>query len=106
MPQTILGVSAPAKECTDIKCPFHGDLTVKKETVRGKVIKKDINHSATIELHRLHYLPKYERHEVRRVRIRVHNTACLNAAVGANVVVARTRPLSKTKNHVIIQVLP
>ncbi len=105
MPEKILGVQAPSKSCTDRKCPFHGDITVKKDTVQGQVIKKDINHSATIESYRLHHLPKYERHEVRRVRMRVHNPACLDAKIGAKVLAARTRPLSKTKNYVIIQIV-
>lgn len=105
MPHEIFGAKAPAKECTDRKCPFHGDITLKKELMQGKVIKKDINHSATIELHKLHYLPKYERSEIRRVRMRVHNPACIDAPIGAKVTVARTRPLSKTKNHIIIQIL-
>ena len=101
----IFGIKAPAKTCTDSKCPFHGSILVKKELLKGKVIKKDINRSATIEWFRQHFIPKYERYETRRSRMRVHNPACLNAAVGAEVTVARTRPLSKTKNHVIIQIV-
>ena len=34
--------------------------------------------------------------------MRVHNPACIDAGVGQEVVAARTHPLSKTKNHVII----
>ncbi len=104
MNTTILGLTAPTQNCTDHKCPFHGDLNVKRELFRGKVVKKDINHSATIEWFRSHHVPKYERFEIRRVRLRVHNPPCLDAHVGDEVLVARTRPLSKTKNHVIIQV--
>ncbi|HIG92967.1 MAG: small subunit ribosomal protein S17 [archaeon GW2011_AR9] len=100
----ILGIPAPGKVCSDIKCPFHGKILVKNELLTGKVIKKDINHSATIEWFTQYHLPKYERFETRRSRMRVHNPACINATVGAMVIVARTRPLSKTKNHVIIQV--
>lgn len=105
MKKEILGFKAPAKECTDAKCPFHGQIAPKEEMFRGKVIRKDINRSATIEWFRSQYLPKYERYEVRRSRMRVHNPACLNAEVGQEVVALRTRPLSKTKNHVIIQVV-
>lgn len=101
----VLGVNAPAKECTDIKCPFHGEISVKKELLKGKVVKRDINRSATIEWLKSIYVKKYERYEVKRYRMRTHNPACLNAKIGEKVVVARTRPLSKTKHHVIIQVL-
>ena len=105
MKKEIFGVPAPTKECTDRHCPFHGQIGVKKELFRGIVIKKDLNRSATIEWSRSVYVPKYERYEKKRSRLRVHNPVCLDAEVGDKVVVARTRPLSKTKNHVIIQKL-
>ncbi len=99
----ILGVKAPEKDCTDKKCPFHGEINVKKELFKGKIVKKDINHSATIEWFRTAYIAKYERYEVKRSRLRVHNPACIDANIGDEVLIARTRPLSKVKNHVIIQ---
>jgi small subunit ribosomal protein S17 len=105
MKKEILGIKAPKKTCTDKKCPFHGQLNVKKELFRGKVIKKDSHHTAVIEWDRQHYLPKYERYEMRRSRLKVHNPPCLNAQVNQKVLAARTRPLSKTKNHVIIQII-
>ena len=105
MTREVLGVKAPKKECTDKNCPFHSGLVVKKELFKGKLIKKDINHSATIEWNRPFFIPKYERYEVRRSRMRVHNPACVDAQVGQQVLVARTRPISKTKNHVILQTL-
>ncbi|HIJ12021.1 TPA: 30S ribosomal protein S17 [Candidatus Woesearchaeota archaeon] len=105
MTTTILGVKAPTKKCTDGNCPFHGSLNVKKETFKGTVIKRDSNHTATIEWFRPRLVPKYERYEIRRSRMRVHNPACVDAQVGQPVFVVRTRPLSKTKNAVILSVL-
>ncbi|MBI4151434.1 30S ribosomal protein S17 [Candidatus Woesearchaeota archaeon] len=104
MKSEILGVSAPQKECTDVKCPFHGQLTVKRELFKGTLIKKDVSRSATIEWFRPFYVPKYERYEVRRYHLRVHNPGCINAGIGDEVLVAKTRPLSKTKHHVILHV--
>ena len=101
----ILGVKAPQKECTDKKCPFHGEIIPKEEIFRGVVVRRDVNHSATIEWSRAKYVPKYERSETRRSRMRVHNPACINAEVGQEVIAARTRPLSKTKTHVIIGIV-
>lgn len=104
----IFGIAAPKRaydsKYHDKKCPFTGNLAVKKEFLQGKVIKKDTNKSATIEWFHQFYVPKYERFEVRRSRLRVHNPPCIDAKVGQMVLVARTRPLSKTKNHVIIQI--
>jgi small subunit ribosomal protein S17 len=105
MKKEILGVQAPNKECTDGKCPFHGEINVKQELFTGRVVKKDINRSATIEWNRSIHIKKYERYEKKRSTMRVHNPACIDAEVGQDVVVARTRPISKTKNHVILGVL-
>ena len=105
----VLGIPAPERAFDSVyhhkNCPFTGNLAVKKEMLSGVVIKKDTNKSATIEWNRSRYVPKYERYEVRRSRLRVHNPPCLDAQVGQKVLVARTRPLSKTKNHVILQII-
>jgi len=98
------GMKNPKKECTDKKCPFHGEINVKKGLFVGKVIKKDIYRSATIEWFHQYYVPKYERYELRRSRLRVHNPACIDAEIGQEVLVAQTRPLSKIKHHVILEV--
>ena len=107
--KTVLGFEAPkeafASENHDVNCPFTGTLAVKNELVRGVVIKKDISKSATIEWTRSKLIPKYERYEVRKSRMRVHNPPCLDAQIGDSVVAARTRPISKTKHHVIIKVI-
>ena len=102
----VLGVRAPkvTVSVNDKKCPFTGGLVVKNELLKGKVIKKDINHSATIEWQRSVYVPKYERYSTKRSRVRVHNPEAIDAQVGDFVVAARTRPLSKTKHHVIIEI--
>jgi small subunit ribosomal protein S17 len=105
MATTILGVKAPKNACTDGNCPFHGSVNVKKETFKGTVIKRDSTHTATIEWFRPRLVPKYERYEIRRSRMRVHNPACVDAQIGDSVFVAKTRPLSKTKNAVVLFVV-
>jgi small subunit ribosomal protein S17 len=105
MVKEIFGIKAPEKECSDKKCPFHGEINVKKEFIRGKIISRDINNTATIEWFRSFPVYKYERFEKRRSRLRVHNPECINAQIGETVLVARTRPLSKSKNHVIINII-
>ena len=98
----VLGWKAPQGACEDRKCPFHGELLVKRELFQGVVVKKDSNRSATITWDRSRLVPKYERYALLRSRLRVHNPACINAQLGEMVVAARTKPLSKTKHHVII----
>ncbi|MBI2125230.1 30S ribosomal protein S17 [Candidatus Woesearchaeota archaeon] len=105
----VLGIPAPERaydsKYYDKNCPFTGGLAVKKELLTGRVVKKDTNKSATIEWFSSHYVPKYERFELRKSRLRVHNPPCLDAQIGQSVLVAKSRPISKTKHHVIIQVL-
>jgi len=95
----------PEKTCEDRKCPYHGNVLVKKETYTGKVIRKDASRSATVEWERQYFVPKFERFELRRSRLRVHNAPCIDAAVGDTVRVMKTRPISKTKNFAIVEVL-
>ncbi len=106
--ETVLGIPAPQgaydSSNYDKNCPFTGSLVVKKELLKGKVIKKDTNKSATIEWFESKFIPKYERYAINRSRLRVHNPPAVNAQIGQEVLVARTRPLSKTKHHVIIKI--
>lgn len=105
----VLGYPAPERaydtKYADAKCPFTGGLAVKNELLRGVVVKKDITKTATIEWYRSVAVPKYERQETRRSRLRVHNPPAFDAQIGDEVVVAKTRPLSKTKHHVIIAII-
>ncbi len=105
----VLGIKAPAGASDsanyDKNCPFTGGLAVKNELLKGKVIRKDIHKSATIEWEKAYRVPKYERFAVKKSRLRVHNPPAIDAQIGQTVLVARTRPLSKTKNHVIIKIL-
>jgi len=100
-----LELKVPKQECSDKKCPFHGEINVKPEFFTGKVIKKDVSRTATIELVRNFYIKKYERYAKRRSRLRAHNPICLNAEINDIVMAAKTRPLSKTKNFVIVKVI-
>lgn len=91
--------------CTDKKCPFHGVLKLRGMSFIGIVFKKDSYGSATVIWERLFFLPKYERYEKRRSKVRVHNPKCISAQIGDKVKITETRPISKTKNFVIVEVM-
>ena len=95
----------PKQRCTDVKCPFHGSLSVRGRQFSGTVISTKMRKTAVIEFERLYFLRKYERYEKRRTKLKVHNPECINAKDGDIVNVIECRPLSKTKNFVIIQKL-
>ena len=98
-------VNLPEQECNDHHCPFHGSLKVRGRIFNANVTKVDINKSATVEFLNFYYLHKYERYEKRITRLKVHNPPCINAKIGNNVKIMESRPISKTKNFVVIEVI-
>lgn len=71
----------------------------------GKVVKKDVSSTATVLVEHSHFLKKYERYEKRRSKIRVHNPEGVNAEIGNSVKIQETRPISKTKHFMIVEVI-
>ncbi len=61
--------------------------------------------TATVEWERRHFLKKYERYEKRRSKVKAHNPICINASEGNIVKIMECKPLSKTKNFVIVEIL-
>lgn len=102
--KTIFGMQSPAKEsCTDRKCPFHGALGVKRRVFVGTVIASKAQKTATVGWNRRYFIPKYERYEMRRTKLHAHLPACIPARDGDQVRIIETKPISKTKNFVVIQ---
>lgn len=94
-----------AGKCNDKNCPFHSSLKVRGRSFIGTVISTKMRKTALAEWERRHYLGKYERYEKRRSRVKVHNPDCISAKEGNLVKIMECRPLSKTKNFVIVEVL-
>ncbi|MFO8016412.1 MAG: 30S ribosomal protein S17 [Candidatus Woesearchaeota archaeon] len=97
------GITPPSEECRDMKCPFHGDLQVRGRPFTAVVVRNKAQRTAIVGWLRSYYLPKYERYEKRRTRLHVHNPSCIGAVEGDKVRVMECRPLSKTKNFVIVK---
>lgn len=100
-----LDVEAPKEKCNDKNCPFHGDVVVRGRTFYGKVKKANMRRTVMIEWERPFYIPKYERYEKRRSRLKAHVPDCIKLNVGDKVRVVETRPISKTKNFVVVEVV-
>jgi len=98
-------IKLPKKKCNDENCPFHGRLKCRGKVITGTVISTKMQKTVTVEFERQNYIPKYERYEKRRTRIKAHNPECINAKEGDRVKISECRPLSKTKNFVIIESL-
>jgi small subunit ribosomal protein S17 len=95
-------VKPPEKECEDVKCPWHGKLSVRGKTLSGKIKSSKSRNTAIIEWDYHRIVPKFERFERRKSRVSAHNPPCIHAREGDSVVIAECRPVSKTKHFVVV----
>ena len=98
-------VAKPSGECKDNNCPFHGTLRCRRQSFIGTIISNKMQNTAIVEWERKHFLRKYERYEKRKSKVKAHNPKCVNASEGDIVKIVECRPISKTKNFVIVEVL-
>ena len=71
----------------------------------GRVIKDVFHKTTTIEFPRQIYNQKYERFQKRRTRIKVHVPDGIDVKKGDTIKVIETRPISKTKNFLAVEVI-
>jgi len=88
----------------DPKDPFFGEVKVRGRVFSGTVTSAKMQKTVTVEWPRRKFNKKYERFEMRRTRVKAHNPESINAREGDIVTIAETRPLSKTKTFVVIEV--
>ena len=98
-----LNVPEPEEACSDANCPFHGSLSVRGQTLEGTVASTDMEKTVVVEREYDVRVPKYDRYMKRRSRVPAHAPPCLDLAEGDRVRIAETRPLSKTKSHVVVE---
>lgn len=82
-----------------------GGLSLRGRSFVGTVISSKMQKTVTVEWERKHYLKKYERYERRRSRVKAHNPDSINAREGDIIKIMECRPLSKTKNFVVVEIL-
>jgi len=99
-----LNVPEPETACSDANCPFHGSLSVRGQTLEGTVASTDMEKTVVVEREYDVRVPKYDRYMKRRSRVPAHAPPCLALEEGDTVRIAETRPLSKTKSHVVVEV--
>lgn len=86
-------------------CPFYGELSVRGQILNGVVASADMDKTVIVEREYDVFVPKYDRYMKRRSRIPAHVPGVLDhVSVGDRVKIAETRPLSKTKSHVVVEV--
>jgi small subunit ribosomal protein S17 len=100
-----IDVKSPEGTCEDANCPFHGNLKIHGKQFVGVVSSDKMSKTVTVTWERRVYLPKYERYEKKRSKVKAHNPECINAKEGDTVKIMECRPLSKLKNFVVIEKL-
>ena len=95
-------VQPPEKVCDDKNCPFHGDLPVRGQVLRGTIKSTKMNGSVIVKKDYLHYISKYERYEKRSSDYPAHLPKCMDVEVGDKVSIMECRPLSKSISFVVI----
>jgi small subunit ribosomal protein S17 len=93
------------KKCTDKNCPVHGTLSTRGRVLEGVVVSDKMHSTVVVQRDHVSYVPKYERYKKVSSRIPAHNPECIAAKVGDRVTIAECRPLSKTKNFVVTEVM-
>jgi small subunit ribosomal protein S17 len=87
-------------------CPFYGELPVRGQVIEGEVVSTEMAKSVVVEREYDVGVQKYDRLMKRRSRIPAHVPGVLEPlSVGDTVKIAETRPLSKTKSHVVVELL-
>lgn len=89
----------------DPKDPFYGSVKLRGRVFTGTVISAKMQKTVTVEWPRRKFNKKYERFEMRRTKVKAHNPESMDAKEGDLVKIAETRPLSKTKNFVVIEIV-
>jgi small subunit ribosomal protein S17 len=93
----------PKKTCEDINCPFHGELPVRGRVLEGVVVSAKMDKTVVVERDYLQYISKFKRYERRHSRIPSHNPTCIEAKEGDRVIIAESRPISKTVSFVVVE---
>ncbi|MEM2874930.1 MAG: 30S ribosomal protein S17 [Candidatus Hadarchaeales archaeon] len=92
-------------KCDDERCPVHGRLSTRGRALEGVVVSDRMGKTVTVQLERMHYVPKYERYERRTSKIHAHNPPCISAKIGDRVKIMECRKLSRTKSFVVTEKL-
>ncbi|MBI5390765.1 30S ribosomal protein S17 [Candidatus Woesearchaeota archaeon] len=107
IPQKNIGIAVskkPDSACVDKNCPYHGTIRVRGMQFTGTVLSASAQKTVTVSWERKYFVKKYDRYQRRYTKVLAHNPKCINAQLGDIVRIAETRPLSKGKHFVVIEV--
>lgn len=90
--------------CTDIRCPFHGELSLRGRSFMGTVISKHPKRIC-IEFERTVFIRKFERYAKKKTKIHAKLPDCLanSIEIGDYVELRQCRQLSKIISFVVVK---
>lgn len=91
-------------ECHDKLCPFHGQMSIRGRSFRGKVIKK-FPKRIVIEFDRTVFVVKYERYSKRKTKLHARLADCManEINIGDYVEIMECRPISKIIHFIAVK---
>lgn len=98
-----INVAEPKTTCDDKNCPFHSNFPLRGKMFTGTVVSNVFQNSVSVEWERRLKIPKYERYEKRKTKVRVHSTPCIPLKQGDKVTIMECRPISKTKSFIVVE---
>jgi small subunit ribosomal protein S17 len=99
-----LKVNAPKRECEDIHCPFHGNLSIRGKLFDGKVTGSKARQTITLQKEAPIYFTKFKRYARGKSTIHAHVPGCIDVESGNHVLTAECRPISKSVSYVVVEV--
>jgi small subunit ribosomal protein S17 len=99
-----LKVNAPKRECEDIHCPFHGNLSIRGKLFDGKVTGSKARQTITLQKESAVYFSKFKRYARGKSTIHAHVPGCIDVESGNHVLTAECRPISKSVSYVVVEV--
>jgi len=99
-----LKVNTPKRECEDIHCPFHGNLSIRGKLFDGKVTGSKARQTITLQKEAPIYFSKFKRYARGKSTIHAHVPGCIDVESGNHVLTAECRPISKSVSYVVVEV--
>lgn len=103
--KTSTPVKQPERHASKTHSSPTRDVRLHGRHFTGTVTSDKMTKTATVAFSRRRLNKKYERYERVWTRIKAHNPVGIDARTGDVVHIVETRPLSKTKHFVIVEII-
>ncbi|MFT4250516.1 MAG: 30S ribosomal protein S17 [Candidatus Woesearchaeota archaeon] len=99
-----------AQKNNEVKAQEGTDAPSKSYSLRGmtfvgEVVSAKAHKTVSVQWQRRRFVKKYERYEVRTSKVAAHVPEGMSISEGDTVRIQETRPISKTKHFVVVEVM-